>query len=53
MRLQPNESSFEGLAQYRETHTDNSNTVWNRRRLGDKPLSEPMRTRFTDAYVRH
>ena len=23
------------------------------RRLGDKPLSEPMPTRFTDAYMRH
>ena len=23
------------------------------RRIGDKPLSEPMLTRFTDAYVRH
>ena len=22
------------------------------RRIGDKPLSEPMLTRFTDAYVR-
>ena len=23
------------------------------RRKGDKPLSEPMLTRFTDAYMRH
>ena len=23
------------------------------RRIGDKPLSEPMLTRFTDAYMRH
>ena len=23
------------------------------RRMGDKPLSEPMLTRFTDAYMRH
>ena len=23
------------------------------RRIGDKPLSEPMLTRFTDAYKRH
>ena len=23
------------------------------RRIGDKPLSEPMFTRFTDAYMRH
>ena len=23
------------------------------RRTGDKPLSEPMLTRFTDAYMRH
>ena len=23
------------------------------RRIGDKPLSEPTLTRFTDAYVRH
>ena len=22
-------------------------------RIGDKPLSEPMLTRFTDAYMRH
>ena len=22
-------------------------------RIGDKPLSEPMRNRFTDAYMRH
>ena len=25
--------------------------VW--RRLGDKPLPEPMMTKFTDAYMRH
>ena len=24
-----------------------------RRRIGDKPLSEPMLTRFTDAYMGH
>ena len=23
------------------------------RRIGDKPLSEPMLSRFTDAYMRH
>ena len=23
------------------------------RRTGDKPLAEPMRTQFTDAYMRH
>ena len=23
------------------------------RRIGDKPLSEPMLTQFTDAYMRH
>ena len=23
------------------------------RRIGDKPLSEPMLTQFTDAYIRH
>ena len=23
------------------------------RRIGDKPLSQPMLTRFTDAYIRH
>ena len=23
------------------------------RRIGDKPLSEPMLTRFSDAYMRH
>ena len=23
------------------------------RRTGDKPLSEPMHTQFTDAYMRH
>ena len=27
--------------------------VMARRRIGDKPLPEPMLTHFTDAYVRH
>ena len=26
-------------------------TAW--RRIGDKPLPEPMMTQFTDAYIRH
>ena len=26
--------------------------IMNWRRIGDKPLSEPMLTRFTDAYMR-